>query len=185
MIEPEREPATERGRRRGMARTAPRLLAVALIAGLAVAPLAACASDDDPDAGGADPTTTAADAGSTTEDPDAAAPDDPDAPVSSPDDGDDGTSSPGSPGDDAATTVAPDPGAAPGDDLPPPIPAGDAETLVGLTEAEAEDAAAADGWTLRVVRRDGEDLASTDDYSPTRVNVAVDEGVVVQIMSIG
>ena len=38
---------------------------------------------------------------------------------------------------------------------------------------------------MRVVRLDGEDLAATMDYSPTRVNVAVEGGVVTEVISIG
>ena len=46
------------------------------------------------------------------------------------------------------------------------------------------------GYTLRVLRRDGEDLAGTADYVETRVNVAVetqDDGteVVTEIISLG
>ncbi|MFM7253524.1 MAG: hypothetical protein ACKO27_10730 [Ilumatobacteraceae bacterium] len=57
--------------------------------------------------------------------------------------------------------------------------------LVGLTEAEAVDVATSLGVTLRVVRLDGEDLPATMDYSPTRVNVAVDGGVVTEAISVG
>ncbi|MEY4605511.1 MAG: hypothetical protein RLY45_271 [Actinomycetota bacterium] len=60
-----------------------------------------------------------------------------------------------------------------------------AALLVGLTEADAVDLAAGQGWTVRVVRLDGEDLAATMDYSPTRVNVAVEGGVVTEVISIG
>ena len=60
-----------------------------------------------------------------------------------------------------------------------------AALLVGLTEADAVDLAAAQRWTVRVVRLDGEDLAATMDYSPTRVNVAVEGGVVTEVISIG
>jgi hypothetical protein len=52
--------------------------------------------------------------------------------------------------------------------------------------ATLEDA----GWTLRVVRRDGEDLPSTADFVENRVNVAVetqDDGteVVTEVVSTG
>ena len=47
--------------------------------------------------------------------------------------------------------------------------------------AKADDA----GWTLRVSRIDGEDLPSTNDYNPQRVNVSVTDGEVDAILSIG
>lgn len=59
------------------------------------------------------------------------------------------------------------------------------ELLVGQTESGAEQAATAEGWGFRVVRRDGEDLPMTMDYRPDRVNVAVEDGVVTEIVSIG
>jgi hypothetical protein len=60
-----------------------------------------------------------------------------------------------------------------------------AALLVGLTEAEATDAATAQGLTMRIVRLDGEDLPATMDYSPTRVNVAVADGIVTEVLSVG
>ena len=41
------------------------------------------------------------------------------------------------------------------------------------------------GLTLRVAREDGVDLAVTEDFSSSRVNVAVDAGVVTAVVSIG
>ncbi len=57
--------------------------------------------------------------------------------------------------------------------------------LVGLSEADATAAAEANGWVLRVSQRDGVALPVTLDYSPSRVNVAVDAGSVVAVQSIG
>lgn len=72
------------------------------------------------------------------------------------------------------------------DPMPEPVPAADAEAaLLDLTEDEATAAATERGWTLRVVERDGESLAVTMDYSPTRVNVVITAGVVTAIQSIG
>jgi hypothetical protein len=71
-------------------------------------------------------------------------------------------------------------------DVPAPIDqAVAAEALTGLSEKEAEVVANKNGWTLRVVTRDGESLSSTADYSPTRVNVAVEDGAVTAVESIG
>lgn len=140
--------------------------------------------------GGEVTTTAAADGGG---DGDAA--EDPDTPVSS--DGDEGDA-PGDPGDGSTdggssepdegtgTTVpgsVTDPDADP--DLPAPIAMVDAQTLTGLTLDEAELKAEDFGWTLRVARLDGEDLALTEDYSPSRVNVEVVDDVVTDIVSIG
>lgn len=58
-------------------------------------------------------------------------------------------------------------------------------SLVGLTVDEATKVAEGAGWTLRVSTLDGEGQSLTEDYSPLRVNVAVEAGVVVGIDSIG
>ena len=61
----------------------------------------------------------------------------------------------------------------------------DGSTLVGLRVDEASKLAEASGWTVRVARADGADLALTMDYSETRLNVAVEAGVVTEVVSIG
>ena len=55
-----------------------------------------------------------------------------------------------------------------------------AEEVVGLPEDEAQAAIEGAGLTYRVVARDGKALAATDDYSVTRINVAVEDGTVTQ-----
>jgi hypothetical protein len=50
---------------------------------------------------------------------------------------------------------------------------------VGLTEAEAEEKATADGLQLRVVGTDGECAAITMDLREDRVNVELADGVVI------
>jgi hypothetical protein len=57
--------------------------------------------------------------------------------------------------------------------------------LVGLTEADATAKAKSFGWTLRVSRRDGEDLFVTADYSQSRVNVGVAKGIVTEVFAFG
>jgi hypothetical protein len=57
--------------------------------------------------------------------------------------------------------------------------------LAGLSEAEATKVAEANGWTLRVVERDGESGPVTADFLMNRVNVAVTAGIVTAAMSIG
>jgi heat shock protein HslJ len=54
------------------------------------------------------------------------------------------------------------------------------QDVVGLPEDEAQAAIEGAGLTYRVVARDGKALAATDDYSVTRINVAVDEGTVTE-----
>jgi heat shock protein HslJ len=55
-----------------------------------------------------------------------------------------------------------------------------AEDLVGLPEDEAQAAVEGAGLRYRVVARDGQALAATDDYSATRINVAVEGGTVTE-----
>lgn len=76
--------------------------------------------------------------------------------------------------------------AAPGDPLEPIDP--EAPEVAGIVGSSVDDATAqleADGLSLRVARLDGEDLALTMDFVPTRVNVAVEADTVVEIVSVG
>jgi len=61
----------------------------------------------------------------------------------------------------------------------------DAQVLVGLPLADAEQLAAESKWTVRALRIDGEDLAGTMDLRPDRVNVEIVDGVVVAILGVG
>ena len=95
------------------------------------------------------------------------------------------------------TSPPPPPSAQPPADRPPPpaatrcprgAPAGrgvETRTLVGLREDAARAAAERGGCTLRVIERDGEPLAYTQEYRDDRVNVRVRAGVVVAIDGIG
>lgn len=64
---------------------------------------------------------------------------------------------------------------------------GIAGTIVGLCEADATALIAElyPASTMRVVRIDGVDQAVTADFSDSRVNVAVDKGIVTEVISIG
>jgi hypothetical protein len=53
--------------------------------------------------------------------------------------------------------------------------------LVGCTEADATSRAQAAGWTVRVVRRDGEDFAVTMDFNPARLNLSIEKGIVTDV----
>lgn len=55
-----------------------------------------------------------------------------------------------------------------------------AEDVVGLPEDDAQAAVEGAGLTFRVISRDGEGLAATDDYSVSRINVAIVAGKVTE-----
>ena len=59
----------------------------------------------------------------------------------------------------------------------------DASIVVGLPFDEASEAAEAEGFVLRIAIEDGEPLALTMDFVTNRVNVAVDDGEVVGVVS--
>jgi len=66
----------------------------------------------------------------------------------------------------------------------------DVPDIVGESVADATATLEDAGLTLRVVKRDGEDLPGTLDFLPTRVNVAVetqDDGTeqVTEVVSVG
>ncbi len=68
--------------------------------------------------------------------------------------------------------------------------AADVPDVIGDSVEDATATLEAAGLTLRVVKRDGEDLPSTADFIETRVNVAVetqDDGteVVTEVVSTG
>ena len=71
------------------------------------------------------------------------------------------------------------------DPMPAEIPIEDAGFVIGLDLDAATVAADERGWSVREARRDGEDLAVTADYVPTRINVAVEAGVITEVLSIG
>jgi hypothetical protein len=89
---------------------------------------------------------------------------------------------------DGADASAPDATNSAGDSAPgSSLPTVDSATavLVGLTEAEAHDAAAEHGWTVRVARLDGEDQPLTMDFRENRVNVEITDGKVTGVVSVG
>lgn len=55
-----------------------------------------------------------------------------------------------------------------------------AEQVIGMTEREARAAIEDAGYLVRVISRDGEMLPHTDDYTVTRVNLALVKGRVTQ-----
>jgi hypothetical protein len=61
---------------------------------------------------------------------------------------------------------------------PEPSPAADLENFLGMTEAEAVAYAATIDTPFRVVEIDGEQLATTKDYRPGRINAVITDGIV-------
>lgn len=53
------------------------------------------------------------------------------------------------------------------------------DDIVGLVEDEARKAAAEEGFTVRITRRDGESFVVTRDLRADRVNFNIENGVVV------
>jgi|GEM_PF-1301779 len=70
---------------------------------------------------------------------------------------------------------APEPG------IDNPIPAEEANTLIGLSEDEAMKVASSEGWEFRVAARDGEQYMLTKDYVMNRVNVTIVEGTITEV----
>ena len=56
-----------------------------------------------------------------------------------------------------------------------------ADTVLGMSEAEATKTAEAKGLTVRVGSRDGEDFALTMDYRTDRVTLTVVAGIVTAV----
>ncbi len=61
----------------------------------------------------------------------------------------------------------------------------DARDVLGLRFEEAERLAKDNACTVRMVQRDGQGLPVTKDLRFNRINVAVDDGVVTAVASIG
>jgi hypothetical protein len=68
---------------------------------------------------------------------------------------------------------------------PPGRPPFDPARLVGLSEADAGAHLEALGLALRVMAEDGLALLGTMDFRTDRVNVAVEDGRVVRVISLG
>jgi hypothetical protein len=97
------------------------------------------------------------------------------------------------PGTAPAPDTTTDPGAPVPADQPIPCPSDkaggspgsfDARELEGRTLAQAEATAKARGCSVRVARRDGEDLILTQDLSTSRINVEVTDGRVTRVLGV-
>ena len=69
--------------------------------------------------------------------------------------------------------------------VPPTTTSLPPDVIVGLSVDEATQALTAQGLTLRVVREDGVDLIVTDDLREDRLNVAVEAGIVTEVLGFG
>lgn len=65
---------------------------------------------------------------------------------------------------------------------PAAVPQSDADTLVGLTEAEASATAKERGWLVRIAARDGENFMLTTDYIANRVNLVIEKSIVTSVV---
>jgi hypothetical protein len=72
-----------------------------------------------------------------------------------------------------------------GGEVPPaqmqPLDENSAQQLLGLPEAEATRVAMVNGWQVRIAARDGEFFMLTQDYSSNRVNLNVENRIVIAI----
>lgn len=59
------------------------------------------------------------------------------------------------------------------------------ETLVGMTVEDAEALAEENDWIIRQLRVDGEDRPATMDLRFNRINVAVEDGVITEVINGG
>ncbi len=57
--------------------------------------------------------------------------------------------------------------------------------LIGMTTEDASAALKKDNMKIRIMRRDGEGGVGTCDYIPERVNVAIVDGKVTEIINLG
>jgi len=60
-----------------------------------------------------------------------------------------------------------------------------AKKFKGFHLENAEGIASAFDWIIRVVRLDGKDLACTAEYIPRRINVVVENGIIIEVLNLG
>lgn len=64
-------------------------------------------------------------------------------------------------------------------------PTFDVTVIYGVSEVKAEEIVKENGYSMRAIFVDGEPRPATTDYNPKRLNVAVREGTVTQLCSVG
>jgi hypothetical protein len=91
------------------------------------------------------------------------------------------------PATDVPAPDAPTPPDVPATDVAPPttLELPNPQELVGLSPEEAAAVVRERGWVLRVVREDGADLVVTEDFRENRLNVAVVDGLVTDLVNVG
>jgi hypothetical protein len=58
-------------------------------------------------------------------------------------------------------------------------------SAIGNTVEQVSEEAKRTGWSVRVMKQDGENCIGTCDWNPGRINVAVVEGKITEIIGIG
>ena len=58
-----------------------------------------------------------------------------------------------------------------------------AESLIGLDEQDAVAASAAQGFAVRIARRDGESFVLRADLQFSRVNLDIENGIVIEVLA--
>jgi nucleoside-triphosphatase THEP1 len=59
------------------------------------------------------------------------------------------------------------------------------KSAIGNTVEEISEEAKRTGWSIRVLKQDGKDCMGACDYNPGRINVAVDNGKITEIIGLG
>jgi len=59
------------------------------------------------------------------------------------------------------------------------------DNIVGLRFEQAKQLAESQGFVLRVMREDGEHYIGTCDYRTNRLNIAIDDGAVTDLLRVG
>ena len=59
------------------------------------------------------------------------------------------------------------------------------KSAIGNTVEEVSEEAKRTGWSIRVMQKDGKNCVGTCDYNPGRINVAVSDGKITEIIGLG
>jgi len=59
------------------------------------------------------------------------------------------------------------------------------KSAIGNTVDQVSEEAKRTGWSIRVMKQDGKNCMGTCDYNPSRINVAVVDGKITEIMGPG
>jgi hypothetical protein len=59
------------------------------------------------------------------------------------------------------------------------------DSAIGCAVEVVSEKAKKLGWSIRVMKSDGKNCIGTCDYNPGRINIAVVDGIVTDILSVG